>query len=403
MLKVRNVALSFLMIFLLLGCGGKAGQSIRKTAPERQIASRAMPQPSSLLELVTSASIPPLTDDLDVPSLSLAIERSLQYFSRFNDTDVYYLGTRRCTVGEMEETLKAFRDIVTGDESDQKKEKKIRDNFDFYKSTGDDKKGRVVFTGYYEPMLSGSLEKTAKYRYPLYAVPPETVVLNSGKFVGRMVQGKILPHYKRAEIDSDKSLAGRNLEIIWIDDFVEVFFLQIQGSGKVRLPDGKVLQIGYAQSNGYPYRSISKYMVEKGMLSVSDISLQSIKRYLRKHPDEVEQVFNYNDRYVFFRRLDKGPVGSLGIPVTAERTIASDPEVFPKGALAFIRTRKPLLDKREVVQWITFSRFVLNQDAGADINGAGRIDLFCGSGEEAKDIAGRLKESGELFFLIKKR
>src|SRR5450756_110215 len=189
MLKVKAVGWPFLLIFLAVGCGGKAVQSVKKTLPEQQISRRVISQPSSLLELVPSGSIPSLADDLDVASLSLAIERSLQYFSRFNDTDVYYLGARQCTVREMEETLQAFRDIVRGAASDQTKQKKIRDTFDFYKSIGDDKKGRVIFTGYYEPILNGSLEKTTKYRYPLYRTPDETVVLNLGKFVGRMGKG----------------------------------------------------------------------------------------------------------------------------------------------------------------------------------------------------------------------
>jgi membrane-bound lytic murein transglycosylase A len=325
MLKVKAVVLASLLIVLVLGCGGKAVQSREKTFPEQQIGGKVISQPSSLLELVPSGSIPSLADDMDADSLSLAIERSLQYFSRFNDRDVYYVGARPGSVGETKETLKAFRDIVNGPESEQTKQKKIRDTFDFYKSVGDDNKGRVIFTGYYEPILNGSLEKTARYRYPLYRTPDETVVLNAGKFVGRMVKGEVLPHYKRAEIDSAKSLAGRNLEILWMDDFVDVFFLQIQGSGKVHLPDGRLIQVGYAQSNGYPYRSISNYMVEKGMLSINEISLQNIKRYLRERPDEVEQIFNYNEHYVFFRLIGQGPVGSLGIPVTGGRTIASDP------------------------------------------------------------------------------
>ena len=394
MLKVKAVGLSFLLIFLVSGCGGKAVQ---------QISGRIISPPSSFLELVPSSSIDSLTDDLDVASLSLAIDRSLQYFSRFNDADVYYVGARQSTVAEMVETLKAFRDIVSVTESDQAKQKKIRDTFDFYRSRGDDINGQVIFTGYYEPILSGSLSKTTQYRYPLYRALDETVALNAGKSVGRMVKGEVLPHYKRAEIDSDKSLSGRNLEIVWVDDFVALFFLQIQGSGKVRLSDGNLIQVGYAQSNGYPYRSISNYMVDKGMLSKNDTSLPAIKKYLREHPDEMERVFNYNERYVFFRLLDKGPIGSLGIAVTGGRTIASDPGVFPKGALAFIRTRKPLIDKGEVVKWITFSRFVLNQDTGAAIIGAGRIDIFCGGGAEAEGVAGRLKEGGELIFLLKKK
>lgn len=394
MLKIKAVGLSFFLILLVSGCGGRAVQ---------QISGRIVSPPSSFLELVPSNSIDSLTDDLDVASLSLAIDRSLQYFSRFNDADVYYVGARQSTVAEMVETLKAFRDIVSGDEADQAKQRKIRDTFDFYKSRGDDKKGRVIFTGYYEPILNGSLSKTTQYRYPLYRTPDETVALNAGKSIGRMVKGEVLPHYKRAEIDSDKSLAGKNLEIIWVDDLVALFFLQIQGSGKVRLPDGSLIHVGYAQSNGYPYRSISNYMVDKGMLSKNDTSLPAIKKYLREHPDEIEKVFNYNERYVFFRLLDRGPIGSLGIPVTGGRTIASDPSVFPKGALALIRTRKPLIDKGEVVRWTTFSRFVLNQDTGAAIIGAGRIDIFCGGGAEAEGMAGRLKEGGEMIFLLKKK
>ena len=395
--------LSGLLLALLSGCGGRAVQRSKKTVSERHIGGRVISPPSSFLELVPSGSIPSLTDDLDAASLSLAIERSLQYFNRFNDRDVSYVGAHPSTVGELKETLNAFRAIVTGPESDQTKQKEIRETFDFYKSLGGDAKGRVVFTGYYEPILNGSREKTSQYRYPLYRTPDETVVLNTGKFVGRMVKGEVVPHYKRAEIDGAHSLTGRNLEIIWVDDFVDLFFLQIQGSGKVRLPDGKLLQVGYAQSNGYPYRSIANYMLEKGLVSTNEISQQSIRKYLREHPDEVERIFNYNERYVFFRLLDQGPIGSLGIPVTGGRTIASDPEVFPKGALALIRTRKPMLNKGEVVKWISFSRFVVNQDTGAAITGAGRIDIFCGGGAEAADIAGRLKEGGELVFLLKKR
>jgi len=403
MLKLKAVVWSCLLLVLVWGCGGRAVQSSKRTVPEQRIAGKFISQPSSSLERVPSGSIPSLADDLDVASLSLAIERSLQYFSRFDDRDVYYVGARPSTVGETEETLKAFRDIVSGPDSAQIKQQKIRDTFDFYKSRGDDNKGRVIFTGYYEPVLNGSLIKTTQYQYPLYRTPEETVVLNAGKSVGRMVKGETLPHYKRAEIDGAKLLAGRNLEIVWVDDLIDLFFLQIQGSGKVRLPDGKLVQVGYAQSNGYPYRSIANYMLDKGLLSKSEISQQAIKKYLRAHPDEVERIFNYNERYVFFRLLEKGAIGSLGIPVTGGRTIASDPAVFPKGALALIRTRKPLLDNGEVVKWITFSRFVVNQDTGAAINGAGRIDLFCGGGAEAADIAGRLKEEGELVFLLKKK
>ncbi|PIP08508.1 MAG: transglycosylase, partial [Syntrophobacteraceae bacterium CG23_combo_of_CG06-09_8_20_14_all_50_8] len=144
------------------------------------------------------------------------------------------------------------------------------------------------------------------------------------------------------------------------------------------------------------------YLLEKGKIIKADQSLETIKKYLRKHPEDMAAVFNYNERYVFFRIVEGGPLGALNIPVTVGRTIASDLDLFPNGALALIRAKKPLIDRGVVISWTPFSRFVLNQDAGGAIKGPGRIDLFCGSGEEAAAVAGRLKEAGELFFLIKK-
>ena len=220
--------------------------------------------------------------------------------------------------------------------------------------------------------------------------------------MGRISKGAFAPHYKRADIDGGGALAGRNLEIVWVSDYVELFFLHVQGSGKIQLPDGRIMQVGYAQSNGHPYRSIANYLIQSGKLSKNDHTQQAIKKYLREHPEEMMDIFNYNERYVFFRVLDSGALGALNIPVTGGRTIASDLGLFPKGALALIKARKPLIYMNNMLSWTPFSRFVLNQDAGAAIKGAGRIDLFCGSGNDAEQVAGRLKEAGALYFLIKK-
>ncbi len=338
------------------------------------------------LELVPFQKVPPLLDDLDQESLLQAIARSITYFDRFSDNDIQFLGARSCTVKDFKETLTDFRDILRGTGSPQAKENKIRERFDFYRTKGDDGKGRVLFTGYYEPVLDGSWKRTEKYRYPLYRFPKEGML-----------------RYKRAEIDGAGVLAGRGLEIIWVDDFIDLFFLQVQGSGKIRLSDGTLIQVGYAQSNGYPYRSIGRYMLDRDMLAKNQHTLSAIKKYLREHHEEAKTIFNYNERYIFFRLLDKGPIGALNVPVTGGRTIASDPEVYPKGALAFIGSRKPLIDRGELVGWSPFSRFVLSQDTGDAISGAGRIDIFCGSGVGAEAVAGRLKEEGELYFLMRKK
>jgi membrane-bound lytic murein transglycosylase A len=189
-----------------------------------------------------------------------------------------------------------------------------------------------------------------------------------------------------------------------VNDPIDLFFMHIQGSGKIRLPDGNVMQVSYAQKNGHPYRSIGRYLLDKEKLTSSEMTHQSIKKYLREHPEELSDILNYNKSYVFFRIVENGPIGALGLTLTSGRSIATDLDLFPKGALAFVRLRKPVFDKNgNIKTWEIFSRFVLNQDTGGVIKGPGRVDLFCGTGSDAEMLAGSLKENGELYFLVKKK
>ncbi|MCL5808010.1 MAG: MltA domain-containing protein, partial [Deltaproteobacteria bacterium] len=243
--------------------------------------------------------------------------------------------------------------------------------------------------------------------------PSDAVVVNLWTFnekypgeqlIGRLKNGELIPYYSRSEIEDLGSLADRNLEIAWVDDRINLFFLHTQGSGKIKLPDGKLLQIGYALKNGRPFQSLGRFLMDTGKINPQEISYQAIKRYLREHPEDLSEILGHNESFIFFREVKEGPVGSLGEILTAGRSIATDAAVFPKGALAFIRARKPILDREgNVESWIPFSRFVVSQDAGGMIKGAGRVDLFCGSGDEAEMLAGSLKERGELYFLVKKR
>jgi membrane-bound lytic murein transglycosylase A len=188
-----------------------------------------------------------------------------------------------------------------------------------------------------------------------------------------------------------------------VDDPVALYSLHIQGSGKIRLPDGQIIVVSYAQSNGRPFRSLSKTLIEKEKITAQEVSYAHIQNYLRENPGEVEDLFSYNDRYVFFRRVERDPLGALQLPVTSGRTIATDLDVFPRGALALIRTQKPLFDGGgQIRQWVPISRFVLNQDAGAAIKGPGRVDIFCGDGPNAERLAGSLKEKGDIYILIRK-
>jgi len=185
---------------------------------------------------------------------------------------------------------------------------------------------------------------------------------------------------------------------------VDVAFFQIKGSGRIMLPGGESIAVGYAASNGRPYRSIGRYMYKNGLIPKEQLSMQGIRKYLREHPGRVQEVLDYNPSYVFFTRRDTGPVGNIGVQVTPGRTVALDARLFPKGALAFMCCEKPVLDGRgDIVEWKKFCRFVVNQDTGGAIKGAGRADLFWGSGPYAEMAAGHLKHEGDLYILIPKR
>jgi membrane-bound lytic murein transglycosylase A len=340
------------------------------------------------------------TDDLDPDSLELAIERSINYYDNAGRDKVYRIADRLISAKQLKETLTAFRAILRKTDNSADLNKKIAAEFNVYHIASNGNSNNALFTGYYEPLLEGSLKRTEKYKYPLYRVPPD-LIKNENK-VGRMKDSKFIPYYSRHEIDVDGVLQGKNLELVWVADPVELFSLHIQGSGKIKLEDGTLLTVGFAQTNGRPFRSITKFMLEGGKITNSEASYRHL--FLKgKSEQEIYDTLSHNERYTFFRFLDKEPVGSLGEPVTPGRSIATDTDFFPEGALAFIRLRKPVFDTEgNVKERVNFSRFVLNQDKGSAIEGPGRVDLFCGFGEKAEYTAGTLKEKGELYLLIKK-
>lgn len=394
-MKYGNLILITWALLVLAGCAAK------------------IEKPVSPLALVDPVECPSFTDDLDKKLLKLAIDRSMEYYERLPETRLYHFGSNDYTVKELKESLREFLEIVGSSDSERSFNEKIRETFDVYKSVGSDGKGKILFTGYYAPVLKGSLMETAEYRYPIYRTPNDHIVIDLGKFknqykgeriVARFENGEVVPYYTREDIDTKGCLKGRGLEIAWFADPVDLFFLHIQGSGVISLPDGSVVYVSFAQCNGHPYKSVGRLLVNGEKLSMEAVSLKSIKKYLNEHPEEMSSILNHNESYVFFRIVKEGPVGSLNVPVTAGRTIATDPTQFPKGAIAFIRTKKPVIDKNgSIISWIPFSRFVLNQDTGGAIIGPGRVDLFCGTGKNAGITAGHTKEEGELYFLVKRK
>ena len=221
------------------------------------------------------------------------------------------------------------------------------------------------------------------------------------RIAGRLEGRRLVPYWTRGEIEEGR-LTGRGLELAWARDPVDVFFMEIEGSGTLRLPDGRDVRVGYAAQNGRPYRSIGRLLIDEGRLAPEAVSAQAIRAWLAGHPEERARVLRHNASYVFFRRLDGAPLGSLGVPVTPERSIATDHRLFPLAALAFVRTERPVQGPGGRIEWRPLRRFVLNQDTGGAIRGPGRLDLFWGRGPAAELAAGLTRHPGTLYFLVPK-
>jgi len=403
---MRKIFFILLIAMLLGGC------TFFRTPPAAAPPPAIPPKETQPLAAVAGRDLPDFRDDMDRESLARAVRKSLEYYARIPGRTSWRLGDRRVTARDMRDSLEVFLQIVESGASGAELDRRVREDFDVWRAAGSGPSGRVLFTGYYEPVLKGSLVRTDLYRYPIYRRPDDAVVVHLGKFrekyrnerlVGRVENGELVPYWSREEIDGAGALENRGLEIAWFADPVDLFFLHIQGSGMICTDDGPCFQVSYAQSNGRPYRSIGKLLIDSGRATREDLSMQGIKRYLRERPEEIREILNHNESYVFFRTVEEGPVGSIGVALTGGRSIATDPAVFPRGALAFVKTRKPAIGPGgEIRSWVPLTRFVLNQDTGGAITGAGRVDLFFGRGREAEIAAGHLKEEGELYFLVVK-
>ncbi|HEY7490377.1 MAG TPA: MltA domain-containing protein [Candidatus Tectomicrobia bacterium] len=359
------------------------------------------------------AERPTLSDDLDRQSLLQALQHSLDYVQRLSPERSLPFGDRRISAATLQQTLATFQQIVEQARTPQALQAAIVEHFDLVQAAGRDGSGEVLFTGYFETVLPGSLTPTSEFTYPVYIAPPDLLDIDLGAFgsryagerlMARYEQGKVVPYFTRREIDTDGRLQGRNLEFVWLRDAIDGFFLHVQGSGKIHLPDGQTLRVQYAASNGHPYRSIGRLLLDEGRLTPEAMSLQSIRYYLRTHPEERTRVLNANPRYVFFHRVEEGPRGNLNVVLVPGRSIATDQQLFPPAGVAFIQTQKPVLNAQgEITGWQPLARFVFNHDAGSAITGPGRVDLFWGSDARAETAAGHMQHSGKLFFLLKRR
>jgi membrane-bound lytic murein transglycosylase A len=277
-------------------------------------------------------------------------------------------------------------------------------NFTPYQVVNPDGSDGGMVTGYYEPLLHGSRSRSPRYRFPVYGVPDDLLVIDLGELYpelknmrlrGRLEGRRVLPYFNRAQIDEGAApVAGK--EIVWVEDAVELFFMQIQGSGRVRLDSGETLMLGYADQNGYPYRSIGRLLIDRGDLPLEKASMQGIQAWAKQNPGKLQELLNYNASYVFFREMPPGlpgPLGTLGVPLTARRSIAVDARYIPLGAPVFLATTWP--NSRRPLNHLT-----LAQDTGGAIRGAVRADFFWGFGDEAASLAGRMRQNGKMWVLL---
>lgn len=261
-----------------------------------------------------------------------------------------------------------------------------------------------LVTGYYEPLLNGSRHRTRLFAQAVRGVPDDLLTidlssvfpeLKDKRLRGRLVGNKVVPYWTRGEITAKgEKLPARTL--LYVDDAVELFFLQVQGSGRVRFPDGSMVRLNYADQNGHPYQSIGKVLINRGELRAEEASMQGIQSWARANPSRLDELLNANPSYVFFRELPDGPdgpIGALGVPLTAERSIAVDPRSVPLGTPVFLATTQPNSKT-------AMNRLVMAQDTGGAIKGAVRVDYFWGFGKQAGEQAGRMKQEGRVWVLL---
>ena len=285
------------------------------------------------------------------------------------------------------------------------------EHFSPYRIANDDGTEVGLVTGYYEPLLAGSRTPTEEYSIPLYGVPDDLLVvdlsslfpeLKDKRVRGRVEGRKVVPYWPRAEIERGAAPVGGKA-LAYVADPVEAFFLEIQGSGRIALNDGSVMRLGYADQNGHPYRSVARVLIDRGELTRDTASMQAISNWVKAHPAEARALLDENPSYVFFRELPKppagtidaaidGPLGSLGVPLLAERTIAVDARYVPLGAPVYLATTRPSSSA-------PLQRLTLAQDTGGAIRGPVRADFFWGFGTQAGREAGRMRQDGRMWLL----
>ncbi len=367
-------------------------------------------------EAMRPTKMPVLADDLGRSDFLAALEAHTAFLSTLKPETSLRFGKTVLTLGDYTRALGYLAQLSRQHPEDASFFAAVDAAFEFQQVYGANRWGEVLLTSYFEPQIEGAHVKQGAFQAPLLGRPDDLIEVAASKYDERLadagsVRGRLwkdpdrkrdllIPYYTRAEIEQG-ALRSRGLELCWVHP-VDAFFMQIQGSGTVLLPAGQKLRLGYSDQNGQLYHSIGKFLTN--IIPLEKMSLFTIESYLKSvSPEQAREVMNKNPSFVFFEKIDGAPKTSLGNPVFPGRTIATDTRFFPKGALAFMKFKKPVFaspTESEPSQWQETSRFVFDQDTGGAIRGGGRVDLFWGSGDEAKRYAGFMKDSAEVYYLV---
>lgn len=388
------------MALALVSCGDEPEETAEKPAAETRIEQAEAPA-----EMLAPESLPGWGDDAlaeALPAIALSCERLLRGDGQ------RALGPEALAgrVADWQEPCGRFSDLsgLAPEARESALRAFLAEDFRALAVTGPEGPEGTI-TGYYEPELQGARAPDETHRWPLYSRPDDLVRADLGRFdeslagkslLGRVTEaGELVPYYSRAEIDAGV-LSGRGLELFWLADPIEAFFLHVQGSGRIRLPDGSSVGVGFAASNGRSYTGIGRVMLKEGLLEPNQGSIQGIRAWLRDNPAKGQEIMQRNARYIFFADTGNGgPFGAQGVTLTAGRSLAVDTAHLPLGVPLWLDTRWPGDEK-------PLRRLVVAQDKGAAIKGRVRGDLFWGTGEAALEQAGRMKEPGRYYLLLPK-
>lgn len=352
----------------------------------------------ALVKLTDPAQFPDFSESYyHQTNLNYAAANSLEYLSRKSSQKYFpYLDI---THDRAVRTVEAFQQVLREAKSPEDMDRMIKERFDIYMSRGCDEKGTVLYTSYYRPIFDAKLKPDAEFKYPLHK-RPDDIELNEATMTYQRKGGG--PYLTRPEIEHG-ALAGKGLELCYLRDRFEAYIVTVQGSGKLRLDDGSFFEIGYAGDNGHEYTSVGQQLVERGMIPPKELSLQGLIKFFNEHPEELDPSLAVNKRYVFFTPRQGGPFGSLNVPVSPYRSVATDKQVYPRACPAFIKTILPArLEGSGEIADHRYNAFAFDQDTGGAIRAAGRSDLFIGTGPEVGELAGRTFAEGKLYYIAVK-